>query len=55
MFESENRTGVEDLTSGEYGIEIYNLNGHSLINFLANRAGVPEPGQLLAAPTSYNL
>jgi hypothetical protein len=43
------------MTSGEYGMEIYNLNAHSLINFLANRAGVPEPRQLLAAPTSYRM
>jgi hypothetical protein len=26
MFEREKGTGAEDLTSGEYGIEIYNLN-----------------------------
>jgi hypothetical protein len=26
MFQREKGTGGEDLTSGEYGIEIYNLN-----------------------------
>jgi hypothetical protein len=30
MFEREKGTGGEDLTSGEYGIEIYNLNAPQL-------------------------
>jgi hypothetical protein len=30
MFEREKGRGGEDLTSGEYGIEIYNLNAPQL-------------------------
>jgi hypothetical protein len=31
MFEREKGTGAEDLTSGEYAIEIYNLNTLSAV------------------------
>jgi len=55
MFEREKGRGREDLTGGEYGIEIYNLNAPQL-NYFSGEPGRSardrtDPG----TPTTYSM